>query len=118
MYIQISQKVLKDGRAQGTGLGHQISISGALPRNLGLGESTVVCFLHAFKCNCPQAHEHYQQLVPRTSRKQPSNRSLPARGHTAEDYVSLFYKYQAPSHVPGYLGHAGKSRKQDKVCAV
>lgn len=53
---------------QGTGQGHQTSFTGALPKNLGFGESTLGGFLHAFKCSCPQSHEHPQQLVPCNSR--------------------------------------------------
>lgn len=54
------------------------------------------------------------------SRKGPLNRSLPAGWLIAEDYVFLFYKYQAPSRAHGYLRHTGtwNSWKQGKVYAL
>lgn len=66
VYVYSNQSASTEGW-QGTGQGHQTSFTGALPRNLSLGESTLGCLLHALKCNCPQTHEHSQQLAPSTA---------------------------------------------------
>lgn len=70
VYVYSNQSASIEGW-QGTGQGHHTSFTGALPKNLGLGESTLGCLLHAFKCNCPQSWSYKglsQQLVPCNSR--------------------------------------------------